>query len=236
MNVINLFKIAKTLAIGAADFVMKQAKKTCNLIKGHAAVLSLVCAGGNISEAAKILDVAPITVARRIIGFQQDRASSIGNFRQTPGPKKRLTDDEQREIGEFTIYCRPVEIGFLTLYWTADIICNVIKIVFEKEVSRSTVKRILAALKISYHKAEPRNIRRDDELIDRWMNILAPELLASDIGEEYSPMFLDESNFTANEVRKRTWGLKGKRLSIPQGDRHSLNVIGSIGIFGESFF
>jgi transposase len=109
-------------------------------------------------------------------------------------------------------------------------------VVFSKTVSTSTIRRILHAYGHSYHKPEVRNTQRDEELISRWTNLLAPELISSDIKDGFKPMFMDECAVRSNEVRRSTWGLMGVRLIVPQGKRLNINCIGAIGIDGGSSF
>jgi transposase len=231
-----LLEPAKKCIAGVANLFTKTGKRSMNLISGLAAAVALVATNGNIGAAARSILVAPSTIYRRIVATSRDLESETGNYRQKPGPKERMTKSRQKELVAFIKSTRPCEVGLGTLHWDAGLVAYIIDFFFGKKISESTIKRILRRGGLSYKRTEIRNIRRDEVNISFWQRTIAPELLADDYTNNRHPVFLDESGVSSQSNRFEGWSAKGERSIAPQGDRFIVNLIGCIGIFGESHF
>jgi transposase len=214
----------------------KTGTRNMNLIKGLTASVALVAANGNIDVAAQTLFMNKSTIYRRIVATNKDIDSETGNHRQKPGPKDKMTKSRQKELVAFIVSTRPCEVGLGTLHWDAGLVVYIVEFFFGKKISESTIKRILRGGGLSYKRTEIRNIRRDEVSIAFWQRTIAPELLADDYANDRHPIFLDECSVSSQSNRFEGWSEKGKRAIAPQGERFNKNIIGCIGIFGESHF
>jgi len=233
---LKLIDIAKKCVDGVSVLLGNAKKRSLAQINGFAAAVALVAAGGSLSHAASALSVNQSTVYRRVIALKKDLESEIGNHRQKPGPKNKLSWPRQKELIAFLSSTRPCEVGLGTLFWDAGLVVYLIEFFFGLKISSATVKRIMRRRGLSYKRTEVRNIRRDEQYIDNWIKNLAPESLAEDIQQNFHPVFLDECCAQSQANSYSGWSVRGVRAVSPQGDRFKVNVIGCIGIFGESLF
>jgi len=236
MKAIDLTKLAQVILAPVHEMLKNRAKPSIRTINSFATVVALIASGGNIQAAADALRVDVSTISRRIVACEKDLLSENGDARKKTGPKPIISEKEENELCEFVCCCLPTDIGYDTLYWNAEIVSKVVEFVFEKTVSASTVTRIMRDHALSYKRAEPRNLRRDEQFIANWIAIIAPECLAEDFESGRHPIFLDECTIQSQNNSYSTWGKRGERISLPQGERYKINVIGAIGLFGESNF
>jgi transposase len=144
-----------------------------------------------------------------------------------------LLIDEQIEVAAFLLYCRPNEIGLSSTRWNSAKVKFVIEYVFEIEVSRSYVKRLLLKCGLSYKKGEKRHFKRDEARIHTWRTTIAP-LLLMDAKEDCEVVyFLDESRIYADQSSYYSWSIKGEVDFIPQGISYRTNAIAAISLMGE---
>jgi transposase len=219
-----------------SKFLNKTKRMSLHVINALMAATALSASGGDASHAAAVLDVATSTVYRRIDALHKDVIDDIGNHRKKPGPKQSMTYFEQKELVSFVLSTRPCDVGLDTLYWDAELLVFIIHFFFNKIVSASTVKRIMRRGGLSYKRAEFRNIRRDEKYIAEWIADVAPQCLAEDYINDRHPVFLDECGVNSISNRFEGWSKKGERAVAPQGKCFGVNVIGCIGVFGESHF
>ncbi len=229
-------EIARKCVAGVANLFDKTGKRGMHLINGLAAAVAFVAANGNIDSAAQTLLVDPSTIYRRIVATNRDLESETGDHRQKPGPKDKLTSTRQKELLAFIKSTRPCEVGLGTLHWDAGLVAYIVEFFFGNKISESTIKRILRRGGLSYKRTEIRNIRRDEVNISFWQRTIAPESLADDYANDRNPVFLDECGVCSQSNTYEGWSPKGERAIAPQGDRFTTNIIGCIGIFGESHF
>jgi len=232
----SLLDIAKQAIAKVDKFMRNPVGKCSHFVKESMAAVALIAANGSLDMAAMALNIAPSTIYRRIMAINKDIGCENFNYRRKPGPKDKLGRHEQKEIADFVLHSRPCDFGLETLYWDAPLIKFIIDFFLGKVVSESTIKRILRRCGLSYKRSEVRNIRRSESTITEWCSQVAPELLANDLLEGWQPMFLDESTISSQANRYMGWSARGQRSTVSQGDRMKVNVIGCIGLYGDSFF
>jgi len=212
--------------------------KKVNVYSRNVALTVLLAnvSGVSIAEIAAARECSVDTVKRHLEVASTQEFRETGFFRTKTGPKDIFTEKEKREISEFVRDCYPYDLGINTAYWNAEIIAHVVQVIFGKNVHATTIKRILRKYGQSYHKPEVRNLRRDEAAIRNWTEMIAPELIATDRKEGRSIFFIDQSSCRGDKPRMRTWGPRGKRLIVRQGERVGVNIMGALGIGCKSTF
>jgi len=235
--------IISKLVLGSINTVNSLIKaltsnKKVNVYSRNVALTALIAASGGLSleDVALARECSVDTVKRHLEVASAQIFTDEGFVRNKTGPKDIFTEKEKSEISEFVRDCYPFELGIDTAYWNAEIIAYVVKVIFGKEVHSTTIKRILRKYGNSYHKPECRNLRRDECAIRNWMEMIGPELVATDRREGRLLFWVDEAQCRGDQLRMKTWAPKGKRVTAPQGDRVSINIIGALGLDCPSTF
>jgi transposase len=131
----------------------------------------------------------------------------------------------------------PRQYGFDFGLWTREIVKELILTKLKKNVSITTVGRILARLDITPQKPLRRAYERDPEAIERWKEVEYPKLKkrAKRCGADI--FFLDEAGIRSDGPLDRTWAAKGKTPVVStSGQRQSVNAISAVNATGAFWY
>jgi transposase len=157
--------------------------------------------------------------------------------RRAPGRQPTLTVRQTEAIRRWICGTDPRQYGFDFGLWTREIVRGLILTRFKKNVSITTVGRVLARLDITPQKPLRRAYERDPEAIERWKEEEYPKLKkrAKRCGADI--FFLDEAGIRSDGPLDRTWGAKGETPVVPtSGQRQSVNAISAVNARGAFWY
>jgi transposase len=127
-----------------------------------------------------------------------------------PGAKPVITDKIDDWLKETILNKTPEDFGYDTNLWTARIVVNLLKQEFRISVAESTVRLHFKRLNLSCQTPEYQDKQRDEQEIEKFLNIKFPMIqrLAEKMGAEIG--FEDEAGIGIMTRHGRTWGEKGK--------------------------
>lgn len=149
--------------------------------------------------------------------------------RKPPGAEPIITPAMEQWLKQTVLNSTPVHYGYDTLLWNRDLLADLIKKTFDVTVDGSTVSLHLQAIKLSYQKPSYRDIKRDEQEVEAFLNEKFPKIqrLASKIGADIG--FEDEAGIGVTTRSGRTWGAVGHRPEIPVSmERKSYNMLSMI--------
>jgi transposase len=195
-----------------------------------------------VNEGERASDVIKSYGLCRTTIYRWLRASNAGGedalkSRRSSGPSPKLTARQTEKIREWICGKDPRQYGFDFGLWTREIVKELILKQFKKDVSITTVGRILARLDITPQKPLRRAYERDPEAIERWKEKEYPALKkrANRLGADI--FFLDEAGIRSDGPLDRTGGAKGQTPVVPtSGQRQSVNAISAVNAKGAFWY
>ena len=149
--------------------------------------------------------------------------------RQPPGAEPVITPAMDVWLKHTVLHSLPIEHGYETVLWTRDLLADLIQKKFEVTVSGPTVSLHLKALGLSYQQPCYRDLARDAQEIEFFLENKFPRIqrvaqkLEADIG------FEDEAGIGVMTRSGRTWGAVGQPPEIPVSrERGGYNLLSMI--------
>lgn len=146
-----------------------------------------------------------------------------------PGAELLITEKIENWLKKTILNSTPVNFGYDTNLWTCGILVDLLKKEFNIDVSDSTVRLHLKAIKFSCQKPEYQDKEIDDNEVDDFLNRKFPliQQLAKNIDADIA--FEDEAGVGVMTRHGRTWGLRGKtpvvRVSMVRGGYNVLSAV-----------
>jgi transposase len=157
--------------------------------------------------------------------------------RRAPGRQCKLTARQTEAVRRWICGKDPRQYGFDFGLWTRQIVKELILTRFKKQVSITTVGRVLAGLGITPQKPLRRAYERDPEAIARWKTEEYPKLKKRAKRGGADIFFLDEAGIRSDGPLDRTWGAKGETPIVPtSGQRQSVNAISAVNSQGAFWY
>ena len=175
---------------------------------------------------ARILGVTRPTLHRWRRMARQDHGLAA---KPIPGAKRRLTDDQLRELEGLLDKGAPAY-GFPTQLWTSARVAQVIFRSFGVKYHPDYVRRLLRRrLNWTSHKPQTRARERNDKEVERWKADEFPRILREAWRREAHIAFLDESGFMLEPLVRRTLARRGQRVVMRCSAKHDrLSVISCV--------
>jgi transposase len=153
------------------------------------------------------------------------------------GRKPLLTDKQKQRVRSWICGKDPRQYGFDFGLWTRQVVASLIKEKMNKDVSVTTVGRILAELDITPQKPLRRAYERDPEAIRQWKQETFPHIRKRAAQCGANIFFLDEAGVRSDAPLGRTWGEKGKKSVVKtSGQRQSVNAISAVNSQGAFWY
>jgi transposase len=176
------------------------------------------------------------TIYRWLRAHKQGGVDALKS-RRAPGRQRTLTARQTEGVRRWICGKDPRQYGFDFGLWTRQIVRAIILRKFKKQVSITTVGRILARLDITPQKPLRRAYERDPEAIERWKNQEYPKLKKRAKRRAADVFFLDEAGIRSDGPLDRTWGAKGETPIVPtSGQRQSVNAISAVNAQGAFWY
>ena len=149
-----------------------------------------------------------------------------------PGPKPRLSDQQKQQLLE--LLGRPPDDyggdGLAGTLWTAAKIGTLIKSRFGVSYHPSHIGQMMHDLGYSQQLPHKRPKERDEQKMDQWVKEQWPRIVRRAIDTAARIIFVDESGFLMNPLRKKVWARQGQTPQLPHRTRNhqKVSVIGGL--------
>lgn len=192
--------------------------------------------GENPSDVITSYGMCRTTIYKWLQAEQKYGEEALKSTKGT-GRKPLLTDKQKQRIRTWICGNDPRQYGFDFGLWTRQTIAELIKEKMNKEISVTTVGRILDELNITPQKPLRRAYERDPEAIQQWKDDIFPKIRQRAQECDANIFFLDEAGIRSDAPLGRTWAEKGKKAVVKtSGQRQSVNAISAVNMQGAFWY
>jgi transposase len=157
--------------------------------------------------------------------------------RKGSGRPRTLSPAQEARVLRWINGRDPRQHGFDFGLWTRQTVARLIEDKFGVRLSLAATGQVLARLGLTPQKPLQRAYERDPEAIAAWKTGVYPKLAAPAKRRGGDIYFWDESGFSANALRGRTWGRKGHTpvVAVP-GKRQQVSAASAVNAKGAFWF
>src|SRR3982751_1150313 len=157
--------------------------------------------------------------------------------RSAPGPRRKLSDQQLRELADLVITTDPRDHGFPVALWTREIVRQLIEARFGVQLTVASVGRTLHDLGLSAQRPLYRAEQADPVAVVRWREIEYPKIAAQAKAGGGTVYFVDEAGVRSDYHPGTTWAPVAKTPTVAAtGARFGLNMISAISAQGALRF
>src|SRR3954470_22394517 len=125
--------------------------------------------------------------------------------RSAPGPRRKLSDTQLRELADLIITTDPRDHGFPVALWTREIVRQLIAARFGVPLTVASVGRTLHDLGLSAQRPLYRAEQADPAAVARWTQAEYPRIAAAAKAAGGTVYFIDEAGVRSNDHAGTTW-------------------------------
>jgi transposase len=154
-----------------------------------------------------------------------------------PGRPSKLSDEQVRAVYTILLGKDPRQLQFDFALWTRWMVRDLIKRMFDVELTEQSVGRMLRRLGMSPQRPLVRAYEQDPEAVRRWKTETYPAIRehAAQVGA--TVYFGDEAGIRADYHSHTTWAPVGRTPVVRStGKRHSVNMLSAITAQGGLHF
>src|SRR5215213_5412796 len=156
--------------------------------------------------------------------------------RSAPGPRRKLSDTQLRELADLIITTDPRDHGFPVALWTREIVRQLIEARFGVPLTVASVGRTLHDLGFSAQRPLYRAEQADPAAVARWKAVEYPTIAAA-AKAAGGIVFVDEAGVRSDYHAGTTWAPVGRTPTVTAtGARFGLNMISAISAQGALRF
>ena len=189
-------------------------------------------------EIAEVIGVDDTTISRWRSAWRQ-RGDAAFEASNVIGHNPRTYTDEEEAwiVQQLTAHPDPRDFGYARTGWTLALIQHWLLQHFGKAPDISNIRRMLLRHNFSTRTAQKQAREAKEEEIRRFREVLWPEIQAQAKQTDAVIVFLDECGIRQDQVKLRTWAVRGSRphLSAP-ARRAQTNVISALSQEGDLWF
>src|SRR3954454_8747550 len=157
--------------------------------------------------------------------------------RSAPGPRRKLSDTQLRELADLIITTDPRDHGCPVALWTREIVRQLIAARFGVPLTVASVGRTLHDLGFSAQRPLYRAEQADPVAVARWKEIEYPTIAAAATPAGGTVFFVDEAGVRSDYHAGTTWAPVGQTPAVrATGARFGLNLISAISAQGALRF
>lgn len=157
--------------------------------------------------------------------------------RSAPGPRRKLSDQQLRELADLIITTDPRDHGFTVALWTREIVRQLIAARFGVALTVASVGRTLHDLGLSAQRPLWRAEQADPAAVARWRQVEYPRIAAAATATGGTVYFVDEAGVRSDYHAGTTWAPVGQTPAVRgTGARFALNMISAISAQGALRF
>lgn len=173
-----------------------------------------------LDTVAKCFGFHEKTLKRWIKGFEAYGCDELNDAPRSGRPTK-LSSEQEEELKKIIEEQND-------RVWVARHIYVTLINVFGVVYSVNYLPQFLRRIGLSFHTAIHFLIKRDTEKRKKWIKEQLPAIYKKKIEEGWRVFYQDEVGFQSEGTLTYTWGLKGKKIEIPNYGRHGrMNLIGA---------
>jgi transposase len=206
-------------AIQELTKAMKQTDST-RLYQRYLAV-RLHLEGRTFTEIADILGRTYQSISTYWKSYQEGGLSDL-EIGHSPGSRRKLTDEQERQLTQVIVNKQPADVGFEARHtWTLAVIASWINREFDEAFTEKGVSKMLARLGFSYTKATYTLAKADAAEQAQFREETLPSLKQQLLQRKINHLlFEDESMIRDYLALQYNWFLKGQQRKIPTYGRH----------------
>src|SRR3954447_4711174 len=125
--------------------------------------------------------------------------------RSAPGPRRKLSDTQLRELADLIITTDPRDHGFPVALWTREIVRQLIAARFGVPLTVASVGRTLHGLGFSAQRPLYRAEQADPAAVARWTQVEYPRIAAQAKAAGGTVFFIDEAGVRSDYHAGTTW-------------------------------
>ena len=157
--------------------------------------------------------------------------------RSAPGPRRKLSDTQLRELADLIITTDPRDHGFPVALWTREIVRQLIEARFGVPLTVASVGRTLHDLDFSAQRPLYRAEQADPAAVARWKQVEYSRIAAQAKAAGGTVYFIDEAGVRSDYHAGTTWAPVAKTPAVrTTGARFGLNMISAISAQGALRF
>ena len=157
--------------------------------------------------------------------------------RSAPGPRRKLSDTQLRELADLIITTDPRDHGFPVALWTREIVRQLIAARFGVPLTVASVGRTLHDLGFSAQRPLYRAEQADPAAVARWKQVEYPRIAAQAKAAGGTVYFIDEAGVRSDYHAGTTWAPVAQTPAVrTTGARFGLNLISAISAQGALRF
>src|SRR3954452_4011121 len=157
--------------------------------------------------------------------------------RSAPGPRRKLSDTQLRELADLIITTDPRDHGFPVALWTREIVRQLIAARFGVPLTVASVGRTLHDLGFSAQRPLYRAEQADPVAVARWKQAEYPRIAAQAKATGGTVYFIDEAGVRSDYHAGTTWAPVAQTPAVrTTGARFGLNLISAISAKGALRF
>src|ERR687890_2044387 len=157
--------------------------------------------------------------------------------RSAPGPRRKLSDTQLRELADLLITTDPRDHGLPVALWTREIVRQLIAARFGVPLTVASVGRTLHDLGFSAQRPLYRAEQADPVAVARWKEVEYPTIAAAAKAAGGTVYFVDEAGVRSDYHPGTTWAPVGRTPTVAAtGARFGLNLISAISARGALRF
>jgi transposase len=157
--------------------------------------------------------------------------------RSAPGPRRKLSDTQLRELADLIITTDPRDHGLPVALWTREIVRQLIEARFGVPLTVASVGRTLHDLGLSAQRPLYRAEQADPAAVARWKQVEYPRIAAAAKTTGGTVYFVDEAGVRSDYHAGTTWAPVAQTPAVRStGARFGLNMISAISARGALRF
>jgi transposase len=192
--------------------------------------------GATVKDIAATLGLRDATVYGWVKLFK-DRGAHALLAKPIPGRPSKLTEDQVRQLYTTLLGKDPRQLGFDFALWTRWMVRELIKRLFEVDLTEQSVGRLLRRLGMSPQRPVTRAYEQDSGAVRHWKTVTFPKIKAEAAEVEATIYFADEAGIRSDYHSHTTWAPVGVTPIVPTtGKRHSVNMLSAVSPAGAVHF
>lgn len=200
------------------------------------AVHQIIDEGVRVEDVAKALGFRRSTVFSWVKHYREGGAEALV-AKPVPGRPSKLTDQQMRAVQAVLVGKNPDQLGFEFALWTRWMVRDLIKRLFEVELTEQTVGRMLRRLGMSPQRPVVRAYQQDSEAVLEWKTVRYPAIRAEAAEVNATIYFGDEAGVRADYHSHTTWAPVGQTPVVRStGARYAVNMLSAISAQGGLHF
>src|SRR5215211_6190496 len=157
--------------------------------------------------------------------------------RSAPGPRRKLSDQQLRELADLLSTTDPRDHGLPVALWTREIVRQLIAARFGVPLTVASVGRTLHDLGLSAQRPLYRAEQADPAAVARWKQVEYPRIAAAAKAAGGTVYFIDEAGVRSDYHPGTTWAPVAQTPAVrTTGARFGLNMISAISAQGALRF